>query len=159
MKNEEIQKAIDDLGEITLSIDYAQTVEQIVATSGHDLNLKAVTENFPIPEEFGRKKMEVIAKLFYFNHSISSGEVISKMDKAGYRPAILVELLSLGTSYPEILRQFNIHIIALGYSVFQYPFNGSSGGCPVPILQRRGIEFLWFHYRWFTRPYFLAIRK
>jgi hypothetical protein len=159
MNAEKIKKAIDDLGEIALSIDYAQPVELIVEASGYDLDPKAIADNFPIPEKFNRKKMEVAAKLFYFNYSLSSEEVVSKMNKEGYRPAILVELLSFGISYPEILRQFNIHIIALGYSVFNYPLNGKPGGCPVPILQRRGIKFLWFHYCWFTRPYFLAIRK
>lgn len=156
MNLEKIKEITNGLGEIILTIDYTQTVEQIVAASGHDLDARIIAKTFPITTPLiSRKKMDVVAKLFYFNYITSSDQVVSKMEKAGYRPAILVELLALEKSYPEILSQDYIRILALGHSVAGYPFSGR----PVPILDRSGIEFLWFHYLWFTGPYFLAIKK
>ncbi|MBI2099750.1 MAG: hypothetical protein HYT48_00210 [Candidatus Vogelbacteria bacterium] len=83
--------------------------EQIVL--GHydwtnpDINQK----NFPGEK---RESRETDVALFHFDRSIGSDEVEREMDKVGYRPATLPELLGLGVSQPELQRFFPI--IALG---------------------------------------------
>ncbi len=71
-----------------------------------------ITEkNFPTSKElFGIKDMV----LFHFNENISSENASKKMDEAGYRPATLMELLTIGEKYPEIQCEFSL--IALGSS-------------------------------------------
>ena len=41
-------------------------------------------------------------KLFHFNRSISSDDAIKEMEKDGFRPAVLAELLVLGETQPEL---------------------------------------------------------
>ena len=50
--------------------------------------------------------------LFHFNRSISSDDAIAEMDKAGYRPCLIEDLLSLGVAYKKLQKQFPI--VALG---------------------------------------------
>jgi undecaprenyl-diphosphatase len=50
----------------------------------------------------------LIGKLFHFNRDISSEDAIAEMDKDGFRPATLAELLALGEAQPELQKQFPI---------------------------------------------------
>ncbi len=102
------------------------------------------------------KKVEVSAKLFHFNRDISSGDAISEMDKTGYRPATLMELLVLGFLFPEMQRQFPI--VALGSlwriagSFRVVPSLGVGGS-------RRELDLHWFDNDWDAHSRFLGVRK
>ena len=78
------------------------------------------------------------------------------MDKAGYRPANLPELLSLGASQPELQRQFPI--VAPG-SVWQYRYSDRY----VPYLWNDGVKrYLHLHlfaYDWYPVCRFAVARK
>ncbi|MFZ2309916.1 MAG: hypothetical protein WAW11_00010 [Patescibacteria group bacterium] len=157
MNAEEIQKVIDVSGEIILNVDYTKTIEQAIADGNYDWKNSDVTaENFPISPEMAGKKVEVKTKLFQFNRDISSEDVALEMNKDGYRPATLMELLVLGFLFPELQRQFPI--IALG-SVWP---NADLDRC-VPYLggdgSGRRLDLGWFGSGWGAHYRFLGVRK
>jgi hypothetical protein len=151
------QKIIDTASDIKLNIDYTKTIEQAVADGKYDWkNSDVTTKNFPVPLKMTGKKVEVSVKLFHFNRDISSEDAISKMDKAGYRPATLMELLALGFLFPELQRQFPI--VALG-SVWRvanldlYAPGLFVGG------HKRGLDLRWIVSGWRARYRFLGVHK
>lgn len=143
--------------EFNLSVDYSRTLQEMINAGNYAcVNSDITDKNFPIPPEMTGKKVEVSAKLFHFNRPISSEDAISEMDKAGYRPATLAELLALGEAQPELQRQFPI--IALG-SVWHHAY----GYRRVPCLDVGGVErefnLGWFGRDWVAGCRFLAVRK
>ena len=144
-------------GIITLTVDYNQTINQMVAAGNYDWKNSDITEdNFPLPTELLGKKMPVPAKLLHFNRDISSEDAISEMERTGYRSAILSELLALGKSQPDLQRKFPIN--ALG-SVWRV----TNGDRFVPVLrvdgQRRELNLLWLGRNWRGDYHFLAVCK
>jgi len=145
------------LEEIILTIDYNQSLKRMIALGRYDYkNIDIIEKNFPLPIELKNKKVTVSGKLFYFEKSISGEDAISEMEKVGYRPATLVELLALGVKYPEMQRQFPI--IALG-SIWR-----SANNCRYsPYLyvsgRDRELNFDWFGASWSGFCRFLAICK
>lgn len=155
--NIQSEKVIDTSSEITLNIDYTKTVEQAIIDGNYDWKNSDITsKNFPISPEMVGKKMEAQTKLFHFNRDISSEDVISEMDKAGYRPATLMELLVLGILFPELQRQFPV--VALGsvwrdaHAYRHVPFLGVSDS-------ERALYLGWFASGWGARFRFLGVRK
>lgn len=155
--NVQSEKVINSTNEIKLVIDYTKTVEQVIADSNYDWKNDDITaQHFPVSPEMIGKKAEVSAKLFHFNRGISSDDVISEMDKAGYRPATLMELLVLGFLFPELQRQFPI--VALG-SVW----HDAGDYRLVPYLDvygyKRELDLSWFGRDWDAPCRFLGVRK
>jgi hypothetical protein len=143
--------------EIKLTVDYTKTVEQAITNGHYNFKNSDITaKNFPVSSEMIGKKMEVAVRLFHFNCSISSDDASLEMHKAGYRPATLMELLTLGSLFPEIQRQFPI--IALG-SVWR----AACLDCYVPYLHvfnsRRRLNLYWFGIDWGAHCRFLGVRK
>ncbi len=155
--SQKAEKVIDASGEIILNIDYTKTIEQFITDGNCDWKSAAITsKTFPISPEMTGKNVEVSAKIFHFNRDISSEDVISEMDKAGYRPAVLMELLVLGFLFPELQRQFPI--IALGST-----WRDAVDDYRVPCLDvdgsGRGLSLRWFRIRWDAYCRFLGVRK
>jgi len=69
-------------------------------------------KRFPLPPQFIGRKGEIFVKVFHFEEPLKNEGVIKAMSREGYRPAILMELLTLGVAQPELQRSMNI--IALG---------------------------------------------
>jgi|AntRauTorcE11897_2_1112592.scaffolds.fasta_scaffold16261_3 hypothetical protein len=142
---------------IVLTVNYSQNVEKMIANGNYNWQNSDITEkHFPLPAELIGKKVEISTKLYYCSKNISSKNAIAEMDKDGYRPATLAELLVLGETNPELQRQ--APIIALG-SVWQ----SASGSRYVPCLSvvdgRRGLRLSWFGGDWSASYSFLAVRK
>ncbi len=151
------EKVINHTDEIKLAVDYTKTIEQAIADGHYDWkNSDINAKNFPISPEMTGKKAEVSANLFHFNRDISSEDAISEMDKTGYRPATLMELLVLGFLFPELQRQFSI--VALG-SVW----HDADGYRLVPCLcaygDGRELSLGWFDDGWGAPCRFLGVRK
>src|SRR5680860_339245 len=134
--------------EIKLSIDYTKTIEQATANGNYDWkNNNITTKNFPIFSENIGKNVDVLARIFRFNHDIRLEEVVYEMDKAGYRPATLTELLALGSLFPELQKKFPI--LALGSSM-----KHSSSSCFFPCLKSTSVgrmidlDFRFLDRRW-----------
>ncbi|MEI6836065.1 MAG: hypothetical protein WCK59_04490 [Candidatus Falkowbacteria bacterium] len=152
-----MEQVINPTEEIKLTVDYTKTVEQAITDGNYDWkNEDIAAKNFPISLEMIGKKVEVTTKLFHFNCDISSNDTISEMDKGGYHPATLMELLALGILFPELQRQFPI--VALGsvwrdadsYRFVSYlDVNGS----------KRELDLGWFDVDWLALCRFLGVRK
>ena len=54
------------------------------------------------------KREEISAKLFHFNRVIESDDVISQIDRAGFRQATLMEFLAFAIAYPDLQRKFSV---------------------------------------------------
>ncbi|MFA4942557.1 MAG: hypothetical protein WC564_02905 [Patescibacteria group bacterium] len=113
-KNMSASRAVDQEDySIELIVDYTKTLEQLIVDGKYNLVNQSITsKNFPIPDGLTGKKVKVLGNFFYFNRSVSSKNVIKKMDKAGFRPATLMELLALRVACLELKKQYSI--IALG---------------------------------------------
>ena len=143
--------------EITLTVDYSRTVQEMINVGNYGWTNSDITEkHFPLPTELNGKQVSVSTKLFHFNRSISSKDAISEMDKGGFRPATLAELLALGKAHPELQKEFPI--VALG-SVWR----DASDDRLVPVLSfggsRRRLGLNWFDSDWLVRYRFLGVRK
>ena len=142
---------------ITLTVDYSRTVEQMIAGGNYGWKNSDITEkNFPLPTKLLGKKITASTKLFHFERSISSEDAISEMNKAGFRPATLAELLALGEAHPELQKEFPI--VALG-SVWR----DERGDRLVPVLyfddDGRELGLNWLGFDWDDNYRFFGVRK
>ncbi len=146
---------VNELFFYKVTVDYKQTVIQMIQAGKYDwINDDITAERFPIQGE-GEKEVEVT--LFHFGWKISSETAISAMDKAGYRPATIEELLALGSSHPRLQGQFPV--MALG-SAWQ---DSDRGRC-IPCLDwgssGRSLGLRWFETSdWREYCRFAAVRK
>ncbi|HEY4715179.1 MAG TPA: hypothetical protein VIH31_01605 [Candidatus Paceibacterota bacterium] len=93
-----------------LEVDGTKILEQLIADGKYDWKNPDIKEkNFPIKDK--TKRMATI-ELFHFGFDISSESAVKAMEKEGFRPATIEELLALGAKHPELQKEFPI--IALG---------------------------------------------
>jgi len=143
--------------EISLTIDYSQSIKQMIEAGKYDWKNGDIKEkHFPFPTELSGKKITVSTKLFHFGRKISTEDAIYEMGKDGYRPATLAELLALGVKHRELQRPFPV--IALG-SIWRYAVDDRS----VPYLnvdgRKRRLSLGWFDGDWDVSYRFLGVCK
>jgi len=136
-------------------VDYGMSLFNMISVGNYDyVNSNITAEHFPTTSEGVVKTKEVV--LFHFNRDISSEVVIAEMNKAGYQPANIAELLALGAQKPEL--QLGFPIVGLG-SVWRDP-DGYRGS---PVLRRDGSErklcLFYFGLAWYAYYRFAAVRK
>lgn len=136
-----------------ITINYGLSLAEMIKVGKYDSVNSDITEkHFPVN---GKGTNEVVTELVHFNRFIESDEVIQELDKRGFRPATIEELLAFGTKYPEMQKQFSI--VALG-SFWQH-----LGRRHIPFLwcdsNERHLYLHWFEYRWRGNYRFLAVRK
>lgn len=148
---------ISDLPTYTIAVDYSRSLEEMIAAGQYDsVNGNITPDHFPIR---GQGKQEVDVTLFHFNRDMESALVIAEMDKAGYRPALIGELLALGESHPDLQREFPI--IALG-SRWQIPHDTISRVPELGLRSSSGVRYLnavWLEGKWDDNCRFGAVRK
>lgn len=154
--------SIEEIKVTKVTIDYTKTMEQAIADTNYNVDTSLIhTDNFPISQEMAGKKVEVFLTLFNFFYTISLEDVIFKMDKAGFREATLMELLAMGSSFPESQRQFPI--IALGSVYGNEVYGNGKLDKLVPCLHTRGSNSSLFlsplYSQWHSNHRFLAVRK
>ena len=125
-----------------------------IAKGKYDWVNDDITEkNFPelVPADYTKE-----FKLFYFDRKMSSEDAIKEMDKDGFRPATINELLAIGEAQPELQKQFPI--VALGSL-----WRRAGGSRSVPVLSQgsseRGLDLRWFERDWDGVFRFAALRK
>lgn len=143
--------------EIKLTIDYSRTVREMINAGKFDWINEGITkEHFPLPNELSGKKVPVSTVLFYFNRAISGANAVFEMDKAGYRPATLAELLALAETHPELQQEF--FIVALGSR-----WSGEGAYRDVSVLffseSKRKLGLGSFPASWLAHCRFLAVRR
>lgn len=149
-------------GEIVLKINYSNTLKGMIESGKYYWVDNSITdENFPIPAKLVGKRITVFAKLLYFGYNISSEKAIREMDRLGYRPAMLLELLAFGANYPDMQEQFPI--ISFG-SVWRLPDGfhrivGLDYRCTDRYRPDRVLDYYSFEATYDSNCRFLAIRK
>ena len=133
---------------------WVMTVLQCLIKAGkYDYVNPNITEkNFPVPENY---VLGSDPKIFHFSRNVSSEDVVKEMDKEGYEPAMIWDLLDFGAKNPEEQRKFPI--VGLG-SV------GEVGGHRyVPYLDgdnsERDLDLCWWGHGWDAFYRFLGVRK
>lgn len=154
-KEEELKSKEYEPDNINLIVNYSRDLKQMIAAGKYAWANKDITEeHFPLQTELRAKQLSLSTKLFHFNRLISSKDAIFEMEKNGYHPANLAELLALGEIYPNIQKEFPV--TALG-SVWNF----ADSGHRVPALRfggsRRGLHLYWFSIKWNKDYRFLAV--
>ncbi len=112
-------------------VDYERSLQQMIKAGNYDwVNNNIIADHFSVKS---KGKQEEVITLFHFNRTMASDEVLSEMDKQGFRPVKIEDLLGLGENYPELQKKFPI--AALG-SVWQNP----EGHYCVPYLDWYSVE-------------------
>lgn len=89
-----------------ISVDYGITVEEAIRFGNYDgVNENITQENFPSKIN---GKTEVEVELIDFKKIISTDNAFEEMDKMGYRPADLRELIVFGGEYSDLERGASI---------------------------------------------------
>ncbi|MES2203203.1 MAG: hypothetical protein V4474_02720 [Patescibacteria group bacterium] len=142
---------------IPLSVDYGQSLEQMIAAGNYDWKNDDITaKKFPVVGE-GIEQFET--RVVHFNRTISSEEAVEAIKNINaenpLEPAKIEHLLAFGAKYPEEQRKYPI--IALG-SVAEV-----LGDRGVPYLgrddARRILGLHWWDFDWDDYYRFLAVRK
>ncbi len=128
------------------------SIKMLVEAGNYDYENPNITDsNFSVESWEGERVVELI----HFDEVLSSGKAEKKLDKMGYRPATITELLAFGVKYPEEQRKFPI--IALGSVI------SIDGSARVASLDgdgsKRGLDLDWRGSGWGEVCRFLAIRK
>ena len=89
-------------GKILLKVNYKQTIDQMI----DDCKFNKVKFFIPQNETLTERESVVNAKLFKFRNYYSGTQAVKKMEKAGYKPATLRELLTLAQMKPNLQRKF-----------------------------------------------------
>lgn len=149
------------LGPLVLKIvvDYSMTLGQMIAAGGYrwrndDIN----DERFPL---LGEGKVENTVELIHFNRPISSNDAEKELDKMGFRPAIIEELLAFAAAFPETQRKSPI--VALGSVAKIGPVPPIDDDRYVVYLGMHGsgrrLSLNWRGDEWSGIFRFLAVRK
>jgi hypothetical protein len=116
-------------------------------------NSDLTEKKFPVTED---QHGEWEWKLFHFNRSTYSEEVIRLMKEDGYDAGQIGHILTFGEKYPEEQRKYPI--IGLGSVAGVEYFTRRT-----PVLQcalwRRELYFGWFDDFWLDRDRFLGVRR
>lgn len=108
------------------------------------VNFNITAKNFPAPKEIGTD-----FKLFHFDKSIASEDVIKAMEAEGYHPADLYELLSFDWNGTDWVAALGSVCEVDGYRVVPHLDGGGSG---------RGLGLGWWVDGWDSLCRFLAVR-
>lgn len=138
-----------------LAVEYGRSVEQLVKDGKYDSVSNSFSDgNFLTNDE--RCYLDVY--LLFFDRVLSSRAAIREIDKLGFRPATIRELLSLGAQYPDLQR--NDPIVALGSTSYYRPL----GGLGVPCLDVHGwfrpvreLRLVAWDFNWNLRWRFAAV--
>lgn len=129
------------------------SLTEMIALGKYDWVNQDITEaNFPMAEDF---TFGTETKLFHFDRDISSENAIKEMERAGYKPVTIWDLLDYGAKNSEMQRKFPI--VALGSPA---QFGGSRN---VAYLcgsdTKRSLRLCWSDDGWRGYCRFLAVRN
>jgi hypothetical protein len=137
-----------------LFVDYDESVEDAVKAGHYDwVNLNVNSDHFSTTQK-GSRHVEM--KLIHFSRAISSKKALKELDRMGYRPAELHEILAFGRDHPEVQREFPIIGLASAW-------RGARGAARVPSLggggSGRGLRLSWLEGDWSDVCRFAALSK
>lgn len=138
-----------------LRINYSKSLKELMLRGHYDWINSGINEkNFVLPANLINQKLRVSCRLFNFNRLLNSEEAIYEMNKNGYRPATIFELLALGSKYKWLQRYFPV--VALGS-----PWNLAIDVVKAPYLTATGhgrkLHLNSFQEKWPEKCYFLGV--
>jgi len=137
-------------------VDETKTVEEAAETGMFTwLYPGIISEHFPKPVGGVKKEREIV--LFHFNimNGFSSEEVISLMNRMGYKPATVWDLIALAVREPNLQKKYPI--VALG-SVCQ--FEGFRRvACLDNVTEGRILGLKQFDNTWNVLNRFIAVHQ
>ena len=105
----------------TVLVDENQSVEELVKACGFNWsNDNVVSKNLPQPANGQKLKKEIV--IFHFDKNMSSEAVIAEMDRAGYKPATIWDLLGLAKKEPNLQKEFPIVALSFVCQLNGYPY-------------------------------------
>lgn len=138
--------------EFRVCVDYGKSLQEMVQEGQYNCAQSIITQGIFSVQGEGRKKVKI--RLFSFNRSIHSDEVIAEMEKAGFRPARIEELLALGAQRPALQKKFPIACLGSVYDEHSVPvLDWSEAG------QWRFMGLCWDGHGWEERWRFAAVRR
>jgi hypothetical protein len=138
----------------TITVDETLSLEELVKEGKYDWsNENIISKNFPLPKNGKKSDKEVF--LFHFVKNMSSEAIIALMDKAGYKPATIWDLLSLGASHPDLQREFPVVALGSVAELVGFRFVGCLRRCD----SERDADLNDFGREWGGGYRFLAVRK
>ena len=139
----------------TIMVDYSKTLYEMIAAGKYDWKNKNITTvNFPHDNTLGEVKVDV--EYIHFDRYIFTKDALAEIDRRGFRPTTIHELLAFGAQYPEEQRKFPI--IALG-SVWTDRDGYRFVGCLSGNGSGRFLRLNYVEGEWYDRYRFLAVRK
>lgn len=156
LRGEMVEKIVSYIvAHFIVTVDETVFVEDAVKAGKFDWSEPKITsEKFPKLANGQKSDKEIT--LFHFNKTMfSSKAVIAEMDRVGYRPANIWELIGLAIKEPIIQRKFSIAALGSvceldGYRRVPCLCEGRSG---------RILLLLYFDYDWDDHYRFIAVRK
>ena len=95
---------------LSITVDYDKNIYSAIGEGNYDEVLYFGDLMYYRPQKSGKATIKV--GLIHFDSDLTTKEILDKIDKMGYQPAELFELLAVGAQYPELQRKF--WIVALG---------------------------------------------
>jgi hypothetical protein len=94
----------------TVTVDYRQTLEQMIAAGGYDhVNRHITQSSFPVAPG-GDAERELT--LVHIGRVVSTDELMHELEDLAVRSGRIEELLAFGAAYPQAQRQYPI--VAVG---------------------------------------------
>ncbi|HNX10750.1 MAG TPA: hypothetical protein PKI61_01265 [bacterium] len=139
------ERAFNPHNEILLTVDYDKPLKQLIKEGGYhwfdpDINSK----HFPDYTNGHQGKAEVLAKIFTFDSETLGEQALVQMHEAGYTPANLAELLTLGYVHPNLQRMFKIMSPGSIWRFIGMPNTPFLGAMMYPEGQKRYLSTGWF---------------
>lgn len=140
-----------------IAVDYGMRVEEAIELGKYDWVNKSITQGHFPTEGKGKAKLKMELVHFERYTPVPYKKATEELDRMGYRPAELMELLAFGEKYPDVQREFPIVALA---SVWR----DSDGNRLVPYLyggdgSRRILSLDWIEFGWYKPCRFAAVRK
>lgn len=137
-----------------ISIDYAMSLADMIATCKLDwVNNDITQEHFQIT---GNGTVELTSGLIHYARPMSTDNILMDLDRRGYRPATLPELLAFGAKFPEKQREFPIVALA---SVCRLSYGNRYVACLDGGASGRYLRLYYLEHAWSSHCRFLAVRK
>ena len=138
----------------TVLVDETLSVEEAIKLGNFGwVNDDITSKTFPKLKD-GKKGDKEVA-IFHFGKDISSEDAIALMDKAGFKPATIWDLLGLAVKEPNLQRKFPV--VGIG-SVCELG-GERSAPCLPEDGGRRELSLRWFGGDWDDYYRFAGVRK
>jgi hypothetical protein len=91
---------------VTVTMDLSKALDQLIADGRFGWVYFEVKDLFTATLEAGIQSREI--HLIQYNKEIRSADALVEMERQGFRPATLLELLWIGIQHPQLQPQFEI---------------------------------------------------